>query len=36
VQSYDGSRLARAGHKIQVGLGTLGEAIDSRAAKRRS
>jgi hypothetical protein len=36
VQSYDGSRLGRAGHKLQVSLGTLGEALDSRAAKRRS
>jgi hypothetical protein len=35
VQPYDGSRLGRAGHKLQVGLGTLGEAYDSRAAKRR-
>jgi hypothetical protein len=36
VQPYDGSRLGRAGHKLQVGLGTLGEAFDSRAAKRRN
>jgi hypothetical protein len=36
VQPYDGSRLGRAGHKLQVSLGTLGEAFDSRAAKRRS
>jgi len=36
VQSYDGSRLGRAGHKLQVSLGTIGEAFDSRAAKRRS
>ena len=35
VQPYDGSRLGRAGHKLQVSLGTLGEAFDSRAAKRR-
>jgi hypothetical protein len=35
VQPYDSSRLGRAGHKLQVGLGTLGEAYDSRAAKRR-
>ena len=35
VQPYDGSRLGRAGHKLQVSLGTLGEAIDSRVAKRR-
>jgi hypothetical protein len=34
VQAYDGSKLGRAGHKIAVGLGTLGEAYDSRAAKR--
>jgi hypothetical protein len=36
VQPYDGSKLGRAGHKLQVGLGTLGEAFDSRAAKRRN
>ena len=36
VEAYDGSRLGRAGHKLQVGLGTLGEAIDSRVAKRRN
>jgi hypothetical protein len=35
VRPYDGSKLARAGHKIQVSLGTLGEAYDARAAKRR-
>jgi hypothetical protein len=35
VQSYDSSKLGRAGHKLQVGLGTLGEAYDARAAKRR-
>jgi hypothetical protein len=35
VQAYDGSKLGRAGHKLQVSLGTLGEAFDSRAAKRR-
>jgi hypothetical protein len=35
VQPYDGSKLGRAGHKLQVGLGTLGEAYDARAAKRR-
>jgi hypothetical protein len=34
VQAYDSSKLGRAGHKIAVGLGTLGEAYDSRAAKR--
>jgi len=34
VQPYDGSKLGRAGHKIQVSLGTLGEAFDGRAAKR--
>jgi hypothetical protein len=36
VQPFDGSKLGRAGHKLQVGLGTLGEALDSRAARRRS
>ncbi len=34
VVAYDGSKLGRAGHKIAVGLGTLGEAFDGRAAKR--
>ncbi len=34
VEAYDGSKLGRAGHKIAVGLGTLGEAFDGRAAKR--
>lgn len=34
VQPYDSSRLGRAGHKIAVGLGTLGEAYDARAARR--
>ena len=34
VEPYDGSKLGRAGHKIAVGLGTLGEAFDGRAAKR--
>jgi hypothetical protein len=34
VQAYDGSKLGRAGHKIAVGLGTLGEAFDSRAARK--
>ena len=29
-------KLGRAGHKLQVGLGTLGEAYDARAARRRS
>jgi hypothetical protein len=36
VEAYDGSTLGRAGHKIALGLGTLGEAYDSRAAKRRN
>jgi hypothetical protein len=36
VEPFDAdSKLARAGHKLQVSLGTLGEAFDSRAAKRR-
>jgi hypothetical protein len=35
VRPYDGSKLGRAGHKLQVSLGTLGEAYDARAAKRR-
>jgi hypothetical protein len=35
VEAYDGSKLGRAGHKLALGLGTLGEAYDSRAAKRR-
>lgn len=35
VEAYDSSKLGRAGHKLAVGLGTLGEAYDSRAAKRR-
>jgi hypothetical protein len=34
VEAYDGSKLGRAGHKLAVGLGTLGEAFDGRAAKR--
>ena len=34
VEAYDSSKLGRAGHKIAVGLGTLGEAFDGRAAKR--
>jgi hypothetical protein len=34
VAAYDDSKLGRAGHKIAVGLGTLGEAFDGRAAKR--
>jgi hypothetical protein len=34
VAAYDGSKLGRAGHKLAVGLGTLGEAFDGRAAKR--
>ena len=36
VEAYDSSKLGRAGHKIALGLGTLGEAYDSRAAKRRT
>ena len=36
VQPFDGSKLGRAGHKLQVSLGTLGEAYDARAARRRS
>jgi hypothetical protein len=35
IEPYDGSKLGRAGPKIAVGLGTLGEAIDSRVARRR-
>jgi hypothetical protein len=35
VQAYDGSKLGRAGHKLAVGLGTLGEAVDGRVGKRR-
>jgi hypothetical protein len=35
VEAYDRSKLGRAGHKLAVGLGTVGEAIDGRAAKRR-
>jgi hypothetical protein len=35
IQPYDGSKLGRAGHKLQVSLGTLGEAYDRHAAKRR-
>jgi hypothetical protein len=35
IQAYDGSKLGRAGHKLQVSLGTLGEAYDRHAAKRR-
>jgi hypothetical protein len=34
VEAYDGSKLGRAGHKLAVGLGTLGEAFDGRVAKR--
>ena len=34
MEAYDSSKLGRAGHKIAVGLGTLGEAFDGRAAKR--
>jgi hypothetical protein len=36
IQPYDGSKLGRAGHKLAVSLGTLGEAIDGHAAKHRS
>jgi hypothetical protein len=35
VQAYDGSKLGRAGHKLQVSLGTLGEAFDARASRRK-
>jgi hypothetical protein len=35
VQPFDGSKLGRAGHKVAVSLGTMGEAFDSRAARRR-
>jgi len=35
VQPYDESRLGRAGHAIAVKLGTLGEAFDGRAARKR-
>jgi hypothetical protein len=35
VQPYDGSKLGRAGHKLALGLGTLGEAYDARAGRRR-
>jgi hypothetical protein len=34
IEPYDGSKLGRAGHKLAVGLGTLGEAFDSRVARR--
>ena len=34
VRPYDGSKLGRAGHKLAVGLGTLGEAYDARVARR--
>lgn len=36
IEPYDESRLGRAGHAIAVKLGTLGEAYDSRAARRKS
>jgi hypothetical protein len=36
VQPYDGSKLGRAGHKLAVGLGSLGEAFDARAGRRNS
>jgi hypothetical protein len=35
IEPYDGSKLGRAGHKLVVGLGTLGEAIDSRVGRHR-
>ena len=35
VQPYDGSKLGRAGHKLAVSLGTLGEAYDARVGRRR-
>jgi hypothetical protein len=35
IEPYDGSKLGRAGHKLAVGIGTLGEAIDSRVGRRR-
>jgi hypothetical protein len=35
IQAYDGSKLGRAGHKLAVGLGTLGEAYDGRVGRRR-
>jgi hypothetical protein len=34
IAPADGSRVGRAGHAIAVKLGTLGEAIDSRAARK--
>jgi hypothetical protein len=35
VRPHDGSKLGRAGHKVQVSLGALGEAYDARAGRRR-
>jgi hypothetical protein len=35
IQAYDSSKLGRAGHKVAVGLGTLGEAYDGRVGRRR-
>jgi hypothetical protein len=35
IQPADGSRAGRAGHAVAVKLGSLGEAVDSRAARRR-
>jgi hypothetical protein len=34
VRPYDGSAVGRAGHAVAVKLGTLGEAYDSRVARR--
>jgi hypothetical protein len=34
IEPYDRSKLGRAGHKLAVGIGTLGEAIDSRVGRR--
>jgi hypothetical protein len=34
IQAADSSRVGRAGHAIALKLGTLGEAIDSRAARK--
>jgi hypothetical protein len=34
IEAADGSRVGRAGHAIALKLGTLGEAIDSRAARK--
>jgi hypothetical protein len=35
VEPAEPSKLGRAGHAVANGLGTLGEAIDARAARRR-